>query len=143
MRLDSIYDQAHLWVAGIRVYEHINNKPPSIKELSNFLKISLDSTTLISKRLEDIGVIRVVRAEFGERLYILDHTRIEELPRQSTSSSMEDEIERFKQQQALHLAKIEKNLGNSKDKSKIFEELDKTLKEPSNYPRKKNPLDEI
>ncbi len=143
MQQAGIYDQAHLWVAGIRVYEHINNRAPSIKEMSNFLKMSLESATLISKRLEDLGIIRIVKAEFEERLYILEYSRIEELPRQDSSSGMEDEVERFKKQQAQRLVEIEKKLGGSKNKSKIFSEIDKALKEPSKYPRKNNPLDDV
>jgi len=143
MQRSSIYDQAHLWVAGIRVYEHINNSAPSIKGLASFLKMSLESSTLISKKLEDLGVIRIVKAEFEERLYILEHFRIEELPRQDSSNDMEDEVGKFKQQQAQRLAEIEKKLGGSKMRSKIFSEIDKALKDPAKYPRKKNPLDDI
>ena len=54
---------------------------------------------------------------------------------------MKDEISQFKNQQQSRLKEIEKTLGKSTDKAKIFSDLEKALKDPSAAKTKKNPLD--
>jgi hypothetical protein len=54
---------------------------------------------------------------------------------------MKDEISQFQNKQQSRLKEIEKTLGRSTDKAKIFSDLDKALKDPSAIKPKKNPLD--
>jgi DNA-binding transcriptional regulator YhcF (GntR family) len=143
MKSNALYDQAHLWVAGIRVYEHLHNKPPSINEMADFLKISPEVSTLISKKLGDLGVIGIIKAEFEERLYVQDYAKIEELPRDIAPNGMEKEIEKFRQQQTSRLDEIAKKLESGKENKKVFSDLDKALKDPSGVLKKKNPLDDF
>jgi len=53
---------------------------------------------------------------------------------------MEEEISQYKTKQELRLKEIEQSMAKKGDKSSIFSELEKALKDPSSV-KKKNPLD--
>ena len=67
--------------------------------------------------------------------------RIEDLPRQAQAPSIADEITQFQSRQESKLKEIEKTLGDSRDKKRVFSDLEKALKDPSSLQKKKNPLD--
>jgi len=140
MNVKSMYDDAQVFVAGIRVYDYINKTPPSLSGLSDLLKISEDELARVSRILEEHDVIGIIKSGGETRFYILDHLKIEDFPRSQDSLQMKDEISRFKDRQYSRLQEIEKSL-NKGAKSSVFSELENALKDPSNIKRKKNPLD--
>jgi DNA-binding Lrp family transcriptional regulator len=134
------YNQAHLFVASIRIFEHLYSQPPSLKGLSELLLLSEEELSRVSRRLEEEGIIGVIKSGGESRFVIRDHTKIEELPRVPEASGMEEEISQFKNKQESRLKELEQSLGKKGDRSNIFSELDKALKDPS-LMKKKNPLD--
>ncbi|MDT8271617.1 MAG: hypothetical protein RRA35_00350 [Desulfomonilia bacterium] len=134
------YDLALLFVSGVRVYEHLNTQPPSIGALSVLLRISEEELARISRRLEEKGIISIVRSGADVRVVVADHTKIEEIPKDQESSKMLDEISQFKSKQLSRLKEIEEALGKNSDKASMFSELEKALRDPSTL-KKKNPLD--
>jgi len=141
MKSTDLYEQAHVFLAGIRVFEHLHKRPPSLDGLSALLKISEEELSLLARKLEDRSIIRVIQAGAQIRYSIADYAALEDLPRGQQSSRMKDEISQFKNQQQSRLKEIEKTLGRSTDKAKIFSDLEKALKDPSAVKPKKNPLD--
>lgn len=135
-----VYGQAHLFVASIRVMEHLQGPPPSLKGLSDFLHVSEEELSRVSRRLEDEGVISIIRSGGDTRFAVRDHTRIETLPRTREAPRMEEEISQFKTKQESRLKELEESLAKKGDRSSVFSELDKALKDPSLL-KKKNPLD--
>jgi len=135
-----IYGEAHLFVASIRVFEHLHGQPPSLKGLSELLLVSEEELSRVSRRLEDSGIITVIKGGGDIRFSIRDHTKIESLPRTPEAPKMEEEITKFKNKQDSRLKELEESLAKKGDKSSIFSELDKVLKDPS-LMKKKNPLD--
>jgi hypothetical protein len=135
-----IYSQAHLFVAAARVFEHLHNQPPSLKVLKDLLQVSEEELSRISRKLEEIGAINVIMSGGEARFSIQDHMKIEEFPRSIEAPKMEEEISRFKTKQESRLKEIEQSLAKKGDKSSIFSELEKALKDPSSV-KKKNPLD--
>ncbi|MGC9325062.1 MAG: hypothetical protein ACP5G0_09990 [Desulfomonilia bacterium] len=136
-----LYDQALLFVAGMRVYEHLNGLPPSIAALSDFLRMSEEELSRVSRRLEEQGIIRIIRSGADLRLMVADHTKIEDIPRTEEPSKMLDEISQFKSKQQSRLKEIEESLGRNPDRTNVFNELEKALKDPSSHKPRKNPLD--
>jgi len=141
MKTTDLYEQAHIFLAGIRVFEHLHGRPPTLDGLSELLKISDEELSLLGRKLEDRSIIRVIQAGSQIRYSIADHTGVEDLPRGQQSSQMKDEISQFQSKQQSRLKEIEKTLGKSTDKAKIFSDLDNALKNPSAIKPKKNPLD--
>jgi DNA repair photolyase len=135
-----IYSQAHLFVAATRVFEYLHHQPPSLKGLEDLLQVSEEELSRISRKLEEAGAINVIMSGREARFSILDHMKIEEFPRSIETPKMEEEISRFKTKQESRLKEIEQSLAKKGDKSSIFSELEKALKDPSSV-KKKNPLD--
>lgn len=135
-----MYSQAHLFVAAVRVFEHLHLQPPSLRAMSDLLKVSEEELSRISRRLEELGVIVVVAGGGEARFTVGDHTRIEEIPKSVEAPRMEEEITRFKSRQESRLKDLEESLTRKGDKKSVFTELEKALKDPS-LMKKKNPLD--
>ena len=135
-----MYSQAHLFVAAVRVFEHLHLQPPSLRGLSELLGVSEEELSRISRRLEELGVIGVIVSGGDSRFAVRDHARIEEIPRSVESPRMEDEITQFKSRQETRLKDLEESLARKGDKKSIYNELEKALKDPS-LMKKKNPLD--
>ncbi|HOJ13253.1 MAG TPA: hypothetical protein PLT69_02000 [Deltaproteobacteria bacterium] len=135
-----LYSQAHLFVAAVRVHEHVHGRPPSLGDLSGILGVSEEELSLLSRRLEERGIVRVIASGGQERFTTGDHTRIENLPRSAEAPALEDEISRFKARQETRMRDLEAALKGSPDKRSVFSEIEKALKDPT-LAKKKNPLD--
>jgi len=135
-----VYTQAHLFVAAVRVYEHLHRQPPSLKGLKDLLEVSEEELSRISRKLEDAGAIQIILSGGDARFSLRDHLKIEEFSRSVEAPKMEEEISQFKSKQESRLKEIEQSLTKKGDKSSIFSELEKALKDPSSI-KKKNPLD--
>ena len=78
---EDFYSKAHLVVAAIRVFEHLHARPPGVDDLSKTINISIEQSNFVCRKLEELGVIEAVEGSYGARLFILDHLKIEEIPR--------------------------------------------------------------
>lgn len=141
MMLKDLYEGAHLFVAGIRVHEHLHGRPPTLAGLARILNASEEELSLMARKLCDEKIVTAVVSGSECRYGIGDHTRIEDLPRNVQAPLMADEITQFQSRQQSRLKEIEKALGDSRDKKSIFSDLEKALKDPSSQQKKKNPLD--
>ncbi|MCU0577548.1 MAG: hypothetical protein MUD15_12100 [Desulfobacterota bacterium] len=135
-----LYSQAHLFVAALRVFDHLHGQPPSLRGLSDLLRVSEEELSRISRKLEDQGIVGVILSGGDARFTIRDHAGIEALPRSAETPKMEEEVSQFKTRQESRLKDIEESLARKGDKRSVFEELEKALKDPSLI-KKKNPLD--
>lgn len=136
-----LYEGAHLFVAAIRIHEHLHGRPPTLEGLAGILKVSQEELSLMARRLSDEKIVTEVVSGTGCRYTIGDHTRIEALPRDTKAPRMAEEITQFQSRRQSRLEEIEKSLGESRDKKRVFSDLEKALKDPSTRQQKKNPLD--
>ncbi|MGA9178619.1 MAG: hypothetical protein WBZ05_15360 [Desulfobacterales bacterium] len=130
-RLD-LYYNAHLVVAAIRIYTHKNSKHPSMNEICDTLSFSLEQGNLICKKLTELGVIDVVEGAFENHLFIKDHLKIEEIPRDKKEDKLEDALKKFKDSKKDFSKKIESFQAKQAEKQKaLFAELEEKLKKGS------------
>lgn len=141
MSSKNLYESAHIFIAGIRVFEHIHKRPPNLKDLSAILQISEEELSLLSRKLSDEKIVTEIVSGAGCRYGIADYMKIETLPRDEDGSRISEEISQFQNRQQSRLKEIEKSLGESRDRERVFSDLDKALKDPSGLKKKKNPLD--
>ncbi len=141
MSSKSLYESAHIFVAGIRVFEHLHKRPPTLGDLSDVLKISEEELSLLSRKLSDEKIITEIVSGAECRYGIADYMKIETLPREEGTPRISEEISQFQSRQQSRLREIEKSLGESRDRERVFSDLDKALKDPSGLKKKKNPLD--
>lgn len=140
MKAESLYRKAHVFVAGIRVLEHLHQRPPSLSEIADLLAMNREEASRISRRLEELRVIGCIKSGVEERFEIHDHQVIENLPREEEKPAMLEEVMRLKQQKESKLQELEGLMKKGASKPDLFSELDKALKDPSRT-KKPNPLD--
>ena len=126
----NLYTTAHLFVSAIRVWEYQNDTPPALEEISHMLAMSIERTNYICRKLKEMGIIDSVEGSFGNRLFIRDHLKIEEIPREDDESKLEEELKKFKESQKGLSQKIETFQAKQAQKKKdLFAEMEKKLKQ--------------
>ena len=124
------YSQAHLMVAAIRVYEHINSRPPTAEDLCQTINFSIEKGNFICRRLEELDIIEAVEGSYGTRLFVREHLKIEDIPRGDPESNFEDELKKFQDNRKAFSQKVETFQAQQKQKKKdLFAEMEKKLKE--------------
>ena len=127
---DDFYSQAHLMVAAIRVYEHINSRPPTVENLCQTINFSIEKGNFICRRLEELNIIEAVEGSYGTRLFVREHLKIEDIPRGDPESNFEDELKKFQDNRKALSQKVETFQAQQKQKKKdLFAEMEKKLKE--------------
>jgi DNA-binding IscR family transcriptional regulator len=124
------YSEAHLFVAAIRVHEHVHSQPATLEDLCRMLSFSAEHAGFISRRLEDLGIVEAVNGSFGTRFFIQDHRRLEDIPRGEVGRKLEDEVKKFQDSQRSIAQRIESIKAEQAGKKKnLFAEMEKKLKE--------------
>jgi hypothetical protein len=124
------YTEAHLLVSAIRIFEHLNSRPPNVDELCRTTNFSIERGNFICRKLEDMGIIESVEGSYGVRWYVGDHLKLEDIPRQEPEKKMEDELKKFQDSQKAFSQKIETLQAKQKQKKKdLFADMEKKLKE--------------
>jgi hypothetical protein len=124
------YTEAHLLVAAIRIFNHLNSRPPNDAELGRTIDLSIERCSFLCRKLEDLEVLEAVEGSFGARWYIRDHIKIEDIPRGEPESNLEDELKKFQENQKAFSQKMETMQAEQKKKKKgLFAEMEKKLKE--------------
>lgn len=133
MQYPDLYSNAHLVVAAIRIFTYKNSKHPSLNEICETLSFSLEQGNLICKKLKDLGIIDVVEGAFENHLFIKDHLKIEEIPRDKKEDKLEEALKKFKDSKKDFSKKIESFQVKQAEKQKaLFAELEEKLKKGSN-----------
>ena len=129
MAAASLYDQGHLVVAAIRVLEHQKGVPPSVDDINRCLSLSAEQSSRICNRLQEAGVIEVVKGAYGTRAFVRDYLRLEDLPKSEESAKLADEVKKFQESRKGMEEKIAAFKAQQEEKKKsMFAELDKKLK---------------
>ncbi|MFZ7128714.1 MAG: hypothetical protein ACOWWM_21375 [Desulfobacterales bacterium] len=123
------YLDAHLFVAGIRVLEHLRKTPPAVSDVCSLLHLSEEWGHFLSRNLAERGIIESVEGAYGTRLYIRDHVLLETIPKEAAPSSLQEELKRFQESQKGMAGKVATIKAEREEKRKsLFEEMEKKLK---------------
>ncbi len=124
------YCESHLFVAAIRVHEHLHGVPPTIDEIGRMLSFSAEQAGFVSRRLAEMGIVEAVQGSFGARFFIRDHLKLEEIPRGDTGRRLEEEVKKFQDLQKTITRRVEFFQAEQAGKKKsLFAEMEKKLKE--------------
>ncbi len=129
MKEIDLYTKAHLVVAAIRILERQESVSSSIEKVCQMTSFSLEHGNLICKKLGEMGIIEIVEVAYGTRLFIKDHLKIEEIPRGTGESKLEEELKKFQSSKKGLSKKIELFQAKQSEKQKnLFAQLEKKLK---------------
>ena len=125
-----LYTDAHLFVSAIRVCEHQKNTPPTVEDICRILSMSMEHSSYLCRKLEQMGIVEVVKGSYGDRLFVRDFLKIEKIPRGDNESRLEEELKKFQESQKGLSQKIESIQTQQAEKKKnLFAEMEKKLKQ--------------
>ena len=125
-----LYTDAHLLISAIRVCEHQNKTPPTVEDICRILSMSIEHSSYLCRKLKQLGIIDVVKGSYGDRLFVRDFLKIEEIPRGENESQLEEELKKFRESQKGLTQKIESIQTQQAEKKKsLFAEMEKKLKQ--------------
>ena len=126
---DSLYDSAHLFVAAVRLLTHIDQAPPDIDQVCEMLQLSKERGGFVCRRLEEIGAVEAVQGAYGLRLFVRDHLKIEDIPKEDAPDRLQDELSKFQAAQKDVTNRIASMQADQKKKKQnLFEEMEKKLR---------------
>jgi len=126
----SPYDEAHLFVAAIRVRQHQKQSAPPIEDVCSLLNISEESGHAICRKLEKLGIIEIFEDPFGIKLSVTNHLELEKLPKKDKAeNSLAKELEQFMAKKKDMDKKVESIQAKLEAKKKsMFSDIEAQLK---------------
>jgi hypothetical protein len=126
---EDFYTESHLTVAAIRMLTHQHTAPPSIDAVCEALSYSLEQGHLVCRKLAEMGVIDILEGAYGTRLFIKNHLAVEEIPRGTKVSKLEEALKKFQTSKKDYDKKIESiQAEQAKRKKDLFADLENKLK---------------
>lgn len=144
----SLYEEAQVLMAGVRLFKHREKRIPSLKELAGFLDFSVESVYHLCNRLEKIGAVEKIRGAFDERVCLKDPLRAEELRQESDSPpdiEIEKDVQKWKEQRDSTIQEVEKMFDHDhgkKEKEDLFSKIEEKIRKGGKEERK-SPLDAL
>ena len=133
MKAETLYKNAHLFIAAVRVLEHRKSAPPSIEDVCEMLSISVEQGSYICRKLKEYQAIEMVESAYGPRLFIKDHLKLEEIPAEEQEDRLGKALKEFQTSRQQHSSKIAAIQESQKEKKKnLFADLEKQLKKNLN-----------
>lgn len=132
-REHDFYDEAHLFVAAVRILAHQRkNTPPAVGEICSLLSFSTEWGAMMCRRLQQLGTVDTIADSFQTRVFVVDHRQLEEIPRQEQEAvtGFGRDLEKFREQKKNLTGKVEAIQAElSKKKKDLFADLEQKLKE--------------
>jgi len=127
---NDFYSQAHLFVAAIRIHQHLKSRPPTVEDICQIVHFSVEQGNFICRKLEDMEIVKAVEGSYGNRLFIRDHLKIEDIPRGQEDHRLEEELKKFQETQKALTQKVASfQVKQEQKKKNLFAEMEKKLKE--------------
>ena len=141
----TLYEQAHLVVAALRLWVHREGRQPTVEDLSNSTGFSLDAAQYICKRLEELGAIAIIEGAFENRINIKDHLMIEEIPTLEGGPNVDEQFRKIEAERREREKSIDERFApdyKDEEKAELFSKAEGFIRDPGQL-RKDNPLDRV
>ena len=126
----NLYSNGHLFISGVRVWEHLNGKAPKIEDICELLNMSPEQAGYLLRRLTELEVTEIVKGSYGDRIFIRHHLNLEEIPREQVENKLDAELKKFQDNQKQLVDKIDSMRAEQAEKKKsLFADMEKKLKE--------------
>ncbi len=129
MKPNDLYTTAHLFVAAVRLLDYRDGAPPALETVCRMLDYSDEKGSYLLNRLKEQGIVSKVKSGFNDRIVVADHLAIEELPRETEESRLEQELKKFKKGKDVMKEKVASiKAQQDQKKQDLFAEIEKKLK---------------
>ena len=116
---DDVYKNGHLIVAAIRVLEHQKTVPPSVEDVCRCLSLSVEQGHLMCRRLHQRGILEIIEGAYGPKLFVRNHTALEELAGEEEAPALADEVKKFQDSRKGMADKIASIKAEQKEKKPV------------------------
>jgi len=125
------YEEAHLFVAAVRLLVYQKHGPPSIEDLCSLLNISQEAGLATCRKLQKSGIVEISEDPFSIKLSIADHLKIEKLPQTAAEKdTLAKELEQFMNKKQDFNRKVDAIKADLEQKRKDMQsDLEEKLKE--------------
>ena len=122
--------EANLLLAGIRVLDHLNTRPPTPAEIAELLQMSESEIRLQLSLLHDLGAVALVASAYETHAEIKDTTRVDTLDEKDGPAISEDlaAFDRMKEEEAEKMAHLFDSGEHEERRQKKISEMDEELK---------------
>jgi len=142
----SVYEEAQILMAGVRVFRHREQRFPSAKELADFIGFSLESVHHLCNRLENLGAVERIRGAFDERVALRDPLLAEFLRQEEEGrADIGDEVRKWKEQRDGAIQEVEKKFSadfGRREKEDLYSKLEEKIRKGGKEERT-SPLDAL
>lgn len=141
----SLYEEAQIVLAGVRLFRHRENRLPSLEELAEFTRFSVESVHHLCNRLEKLGALERIRSAFTDRFCLKDPRQAESLRQAPDSPDIGADVKRWKEQREDRLKEVEARFSGDalrREKQDQFSEIEEKLRKGGKEERK-SPLDDL
>jgi len=132
-------------VAALRLWVHQEGRQPTVEDLSEATRFSLEATQYICKRLEEVGAVTITKGAFENRINLKDHLMIEKISTLEEGPSVDEQFKKIETERREREKSIEERLApgyKDKKKDELFSKVEGFIRDPGQL-RKDNPLDKV
>jgi hypothetical protein len=101
------YENGHLVVAALRIFEAREGRPPTVAEVAALLPWHVDKVSVVVRSLVEMGAMRALESPYEARYEIAEHLKLEELERQEQGAGFADELAAFAAEKATEHEEME------------------------------------
>ncbi len=91
------YNEAHLFVAAVRVVAYQKATTPDIEDICSMLSCSKELALQIARNLEKTNIVDVVETPYSTKVSVAEHQKIEEISKKETEGGIEEELKKFQE----------------------------------------------
>ncbi len=125
------YNEAHLYVAAIRILQHQKRMAPSVEDVCTMLDVTVEFGMSICRKLKRLGIVEIIEDPFSDRLCVAHHLEIEHLPREvREEGSLAKDIEQFMAKKKNMDKKVEEiQAALKKKKQDLFNDIEGKMRQ--------------
>jgi hypothetical protein len=133
------YNEAHLFVAAVRILQHLKGTAPRVEDVCSMLDISVESGLVVCRKLKRLGIIEIIEDPFSIRLCVANYLEIETLPREiKDEGGLAKDIEQFMAKKKNMDQKVEDiQAALKKKKQDLFRDIEEKMKQKMDEMKKK------
>jgi len=141
----TLYEEAQIFLAGIRLFRHRERRLPSLEELAEFTKFSRESVHHMCHRLETLGAVERIRGAFDDRVCLTDAWKAEALRQAADTPQIDDEVRKWREQRESAIQQVEKRFApdfGKAEKDELHAQIEERIRKGGREERR-SPLDDL
>jgi len=128
-KLGPSHEEGHLFVAAVRLLQHVHNRPPTVEEIGEMLFLSPEIAHHRARGLEEKGIVRIVANPFETLVEIADYLALEDLPREEAGPGFGEDLTEFEEKKRKEQEKLKSLFSSGEPDRKKQGRIDKLEEE--------------